>query len=821
MSEKKLKESQEIADAFDADASRSPVRGVPSEAMLHNQLSRIVHADPDVVATFELDGQLLFLNQAGLLRFGIPESKVEEHTIRDLVPYEERDKILNHAVPSAYLQGEWRGESRFMARDGELVDTSVQMVKHDLDSGRHYYSISMRDISESKRSEREILRAKEVAEGAAEVKSEFLATMSHEIRTPMNGVLGMAELLRETPLSHDQQEFVDTILKSGRSLLTLLNDILDFSKMEAGHMALDPIPFNLEQSVQEIALLLYPKVEEKALELILDYPPACPRFFLGDAGRIRQVLINLIGNAIKFTEQGHVLVRVSTQPVQGEMAELQIEVEDTGIGIAEDAQADLFRSYSQAEKSIARKYGGTGLGLAISRQLMGLMDGRIGVESEPGRGSIFRVNLTLPVEQEPDDLPEADLHGVRVLVVDANSINRRVLLAQLLHFGMQAEAVPDGEQALETLRDAAQQDEPFTIVLTDHHMPVMEGETLAQEIRSDPRLYETLLVMLSSGGQRGDAARCQELGFAAYLMKPVRADLLRHTLAAILGGEDDDEPNHLLTGREVEELSRETMCKEKLQGRVLLVEDVLANQKVAITMLEQLGLSVDLAENGIQAVSKWATNEYDLILMDCQMPGMDGYETTAGIRQEEERQGSGRRIPIVALTANALEEDRAHCEQVGMDDFVAKPIRFGDLATVVKRFIQSVELADTEPDPVHQNSAPLAVQTPVINMEEFEGMRRVMGEDFQELLTAFGLSVTELLSQWPGAMEKDDRKELTRISHSIKSAANNIGAARLGRVAAKLEAGAMTLERSVLEAGRNRMEREFQVAEAALLQMDD
>ena len=807
-----------MADTSGTGGDGQPGLETLREATLQNQLSRIVYGLPDVVATFELDGKLLFLNQAGQQRFAIPEPEVETRSIRDLIPYEERDKILNQAVPFAYLQGEWKGESWFMAKDGELVDTSVHVVKHDLDSGRHYYSICMRDISKSKQSEQEILRAKEVAEGAAKVKSEFLATMSHEIRTPMNGVLGMAELLRDTPLSGDQREFVDTILKSGRSLLTLLNDVLDFSKMEAGRMTLDPIPFNLEQSVQEIALLLYPKVEEKALELILDYPPACPRYFLGDAGRIRQILINLIGNAIKFTEQGHVLVRVSTQPDPGEAANLRIEVEDTGIGIAEEAQSNLFRSFSQANASTTRKYGGTGLGLAISRQLVELMGGRIGVESTPGRGSVFWVNLALPVEREPENPPEADLQGVRVLVVDANSINRRVFLTQLFHFGMRAEAVPDGEQALDRLRDAAQQDDPFLLVLTDYHMPVMGGDTLAQEVRGDPRLYATLLVMLSSGGQRGDAARCRELGFAAYLMKPVRGDLLRHTLAAILGGEKKSEPLHLLTGREVEELSHETISKEQLKGRVLLVEDVLANQKVAITMLEHMGLTVDLAENGIQAVSKWAANEYDLILMDCQMPGMDGYETTAGIRQEEERQGKGKHIPIVALTANAQEEDRAYCEQVGMDDFVAKPIRFGDLAAVVKRFIDSVEVVPMEQP--RDDPAPV-IQTPVIDLQQFENMSRMMGDGFQELLSAFSQSVTELLAQWPAAMESDDRKELTRIAHSIKSAGNNIGAARLSGVAEKLEKRAMTLERDVLAAGRDKLEREFQAAGEALRQLVD
>ncbi len=810
MPDKKVIDSKDSAD--------SSGLGVSTATMLQNQLSRIVYAHPDVVATFELDGKLLFLNQAGLQRFAIQEPEVEAHSIRDLIPYEERDKILNQAVPFAYLQGEWKGESWFMAKDGELVDTSVHVVKHDLDSGRHYYSICMRDISESKRSEQEILRAKEIAEGAAKVKSEFLATMSHEIRTPMNGVLGMAELLRDTPLNHDQREFVDTILKSGRSLLTLLNDILDFSKMEAGRMSLDPIPFNLEQSVQEIALLLYPKVEEKALELILDYPPACPRYFLGDAGRIRQILINLIGNAIKFTQQGHVLVRVITQPDPGEMAELCIEVEDTGIGIAEEVQPNLFRSFSQADASTTRKYGGTGLGLAISRQLVELMGGRIGVESSPGRGSIFRVNLILPVEPEPGNLPEAELQDVRVLVVDANSINRRVFLAQLIHFGMRAEAVPDGEQALDRLRAAVQQGDPFLLVLTEHHMPVMQGDTLAQEIRCDPQLSDALLVMLSSGGQRGDAARCKDLGFAAYLMKPVRADLLHHTLAAILGGEKESEPLHLLTGREVEELSHETISKEQLKGRVLLVEDVLANQKVAITMLEHMGLTVDLAENGIQAVSKWASNEYDLILMDCQMPGMDGYETTTGIRQEEQRQGEGKRIPIVALTANALEEDRAYCEQVGMDDFVAKPIRVGDLTTVIKRFIHDVELVA---EPESRDATPPVVQTPVIDREQFENMSRMMGDAFHELLSAFSQSVTELLGQWPAAMEADDRKELTRIAHSIKSAGNNIGAARLSGVAEKLEKRAATLESDVLAAGRDKLEQEFQAAEAALKQMSE
>ncbi len=813
MSDKRAANSGKLKEPSPEGDDRQVPLDQQSEEALQRQLSGIVYAHPDVVATFELDGKLLFLNQAGLDRFAMQEQDVKAHSIRDLIPYEERDKILNQALPTAYLQGEWAGESWISTKDGALIDTSVQMVKHQLESGEYYFSISMRDISENKHSEREIMRAMEIAEGAAQMKSEFLATMSHEIRTPMNGVLGMAELLRETPLDTEQREFVETILKSGRSLLTLLNDILDFSKMEAGYMSLDPIPFNLEQSVQEIALLLYPKVEEKALELILDYPPACPRYFLGDAGRIRQILINLIGNAIKFTKTGHVLVRVITQPGPGPMMDLRIEVEDTGIGISEEAQTRLFRSFSQADASTTRNYGGTGLGLAISRQLVELMDGRIGVESTPGKGSVFWVNISLPVEQAPDDLPEADLHGVRVLVVDANSINRRVLLAQLLHFGMQVETVANGEQALERLREAARQGEPFQVVLTEHHMPVMGGDTLAREIRYDPQLDSSLLVMLSSGGQRGDAARCEELGFAAYLMKPVRADLLRQTLAAILVREKEGEPPHLLTGREVEEVARDSISAGKTPGRVLLVEDILANQKVAIHMLERMGLTVDLAENGIQAVAKWASNEYDMILMDCHMPGMDGYETTAGIRREEERQGEGRHIPIVALTANALEAERGHCYQAGMDDFVAKPLRFGDLTAVVKRYIRHVDVTS---EPESGEAAAPAAEQPVIDLEQYESMSQIMADDFHVLLEAFALSVTELLAQWPGAMASDNRRELTRIAHSIKSAGNNIGAARLSGIAARLEKGAMNLTRDELASGGERLEREFRIAEAAL-----
>jgi len=670
---------------------------------------------------------------------------------------------------------------RVQGIDGEIhhMQNYARVMRNSRGQVRYVVGVTW-DVTRDVRTNQMLEARAEAAHAASRAKSHFLANVSHEIRTPMNGIIGMTGLLIDTHLDRTQRDYAETIRSSADSLLTVINDILDFSKIEAGKLELESIELDLRANVEDVGSAMAFQAATKGLELIVNVEPQITGRVLGDAQRLRQCLVNLVGNAIKFTQAGEIVIEVRCK--QGDNGDplTYFEVRDTGMGIAEKTLETLFQPFVQADSSTTRHFGGTGLGLSIVRRLVELMGGEIGVASEVGVGSRFF--FTLPLKPAPAITPERRItsdKGGRILIVDDNVTNQRVLSSQLVHAGYAVTTVGSGSAALDELRNAATSDHPFDMVITDFQMPDMDGAMLGERIINMPDLGSTRLVMLTSLDRHGDTPRLAALGFAAYLTKPVRVRELIDAVARVMSGEPrqwqmDTQPMITLN------MLTQPAAQQRFRGHVLLVEDNFVNQKVAVRFLERLGCTVEVASHGAEGVAACQQRHFDIVLMDLQMPVMDGMTATRKIREWE----TTGHVPIVALTANAMTGDRELCEAAGMDGYLTKPIEVERLRDVLTKY--GLERNETDTSAATPPPAPAALKPPV-DLRGFQSITSGDNAFAQELAVTFIASGEQQLAEMAAAAAQSNRVALARAAHQLKGACANIHAHALKALAERME----------------------------------
>lgn len=741
----------------------------------------LVENSPVAIVILDEHENIVSCNPAFEQLFGIEQDLVQGKNLDRLIARKD-DYLEAKELSEKTLMGETIHQyGQRMKKDGSLIDVEIFGVPINFDENSKGTLALYHNISE-------IVQARRKAEEADRSKSEFLANMSHEIRTPINGIMGMLELALDTPLTDEQRDFLETSKMSAEALLTLINDILDFAKIESGYLSLDEFDFNLRTTVEGVISSLAPKVDQKGMEIACLIPPDIPNYLCGDPGRLRQVLMNLSGNAIKFTHQGEIVIRIAMENETVDQATLKFSVSDTGIGIPPERQAAIFERFIQVDSSTTRKYGGTGLGLAISQQLVELMQGKIGVISEPNVGStfwftaVFKKSTNIP-ETQMENLDK--LKDILVLIVDDNPTNRLVYTKELSTFGCRTDELPDSMNITTTLENAQKAGDPYQIILLDMQMPDKDGITTLAEIKQNDAISDVHVVILTSMGHRGDAAKLITLGCAAYLVKPVKKDLLQNTLLSVLGKRSatgDKTSSHLITRHTISE-------QRKKMARILLAEDNAVNQKLAVNLLQKAGYSVDVVDNGKMALDAMLKNKYTLILMDVQMPEMDGLDTTRYFRIHEGNVAD--HTPIIAMTAHAMKGDRERCLASGMDDYLSKPLEPKEFFTTIETWIdRRVPVLDEQPGAI-ENTLTIENQTypgkEIINIQDALPRFGNDKEFFKEMLIEFVESLPERLEAIEQAIIMNDPTQIGRLAHSVKGTASNFSSEPLRELSYEME----------------------------------